>query len=48
MESEQYMKQNKFTLNEEEKINIFENEKLPTVNCVELKAGSLKPTDYFR
>ena len=46
METEQYMKQNKLTLNEgkTEKI-VFKNEKLPTVNCVEFNSHSLKPTD---
>ena len=46
METEQYMKQNKLTLNEgKTEIMVFKNEKLPTVNCVEFKSHSLKPID---
>ena len=46
METEQYMKQNKLTLNEgKTEIMVFKNEKLPTVNCVEFNYDSLKPTD---
>ena len=49
METEQNMKQNKLTLNEgKTKIMVFKNEKLPTVNCVEYKSHSLKPTDECR
>ena len=47
METEQYMKQNKLTLNEgKTEIMVFKNEKLVTVNCVEFH--SLKPTDECR
>ena len=46
METEQYMKQNKSTLNEgKTEIMVFRNEKLPTVNCIEFNSHSLKPTD---
>ena len=49
METEQYMKQNKLTLNEgKTEIMVFKNEKLPTVNCVEFNSHSLKPTDEVR
>ena len=49
METEQYMKQNKLTLNEgKTEIMVFKNEKLPTVNCVEFKSHSLKPIDECR
>ena len=49
METEQNMKQNKLTLNEgKSEIMVFKNEKLPTVNCVEYKSHSLKPTDECR
>ena len=49
METEQYMKQNKLTLNEgKTEIMVFKNEKLPTVNCIELKSHSLKPIDESR
>ena len=49
MESEQYMKQNKLTLNEgKTEIMVFKNEKLPTVSCAEFKRHSLKPIDESR
>ena len=49
METEQYIKQNKFTLNERKtEIMVFKSEKLPTVNCVEFRSNSLKPTDECR
>ena len=49
METEQYMKQNKLTLNEgKTEIMVFKYEKSPTVNCVEFKSHSLKPTDECR
>ena len=49
METEQYMKQNKLTLNEgKTEIMVFKNEKLLTLNSVEFKSHSLKPTDECR
>ena len=49
METEQYMKQNKLTLNEgKTEIMVFKTEKLPTVFCVELKSHSLNPIDERR
>ena len=49
METEQYMKQNKLTLNEgKTEIMVFKNKNLPTVNCVEFNSHSLKPTDECR
>ena len=49
METEQHMKQNKLTLNEgKTEIVVFKNEKIPTVNCVEFRSHSLKPTDECR
>ena len=49
METEQYMQQNKLTLNEgKTEIMVFKKEKLPTVNCVEFNSHSLKPTDEVR
>ena len=49
METEQYMKQNKLTLNEgKTEIMVFKNEELPTVICVEFNNHSLKPTDEVR
>ena len=49
METEQYMKQSKLTLDEgKTEIMVFKNEKLPTVNCVEFKGNSLKPIDECR
>ena len=49
METEQYMKQNKLTLNEgKTERMVFKNEKLPTVNCVEFNSHSLKTTDECR
>ena len=49
METEQYMKQSKLTLNEGKTvIMVFKNEKLPIVNCVEFKIHSLKPMDECR
>ena len=49
METEQYIKQNKLTLNEgKTEIMIFKNKKSPTFNCVENKSPSLKPTDEWR
>ena len=49
METEQYMKQNKLTLNEgKTEIMVFKNEKIPNVNCVEFNSQSLKPTDEVR
>ena len=49
METEQYMKQNKLTLNEgKTEIMVFKNEKLPTVKCVEFNSHSSKPTDEVR
>ena len=45
METEQYLKQNKLIVNEgKTEIMVFKNEKLPTVNCVEFKSYSIKPT----
>ena len=49
METEQYMKQSKLTLNEgKTEMMVFKNENLPTVNCVEFKSHSLKPIDECR
>ena len=49
METEQSIKKNKVTLNEgKTEIMVFKNEKLATVNCVELNSLSLKPTDECR
>ena len=49
METEQYMKQSKLTLNEgKTEIMVFKIQKLPTVNCVEFKSHSLKPIDECR
>ena len=49
METEQYMKQNKLTLNEgKTETMVFKNEKLPSVNCGEFKSYSLKPINEFR
>ena len=48
-ETEQYMKQNKLTLNDgKTEIMVFKIEKLPTVNCVEFNSHSLKPADECR
>ena len=51
METQQYMKQNKnkLTLHDgKTEIMVFKKGKLPTVNCVEFKSHSLKPTDECR
>ena len=49
METEQNKKQNKLTLNEgKTEIMVFKIEKSPTVNCIEFKSHSLKPTDECR
>ena len=49
METEQNMKQNKLILIEwKTEVMVFKNEKLPTINCVEFKNDSLKPTDGCR
>ena len=49
METEQYMIQNKLTLNDRKTgIMVFKNEMLPTVYCVEFKSHSLKPIDECR
>ena len=49
METEQYVKQNKLTLNEgKTEIMVFKNEKLTTVNCVEFESHSLKLADECR
>ena len=49
METEQYIKQNKLTLYEgKTEIMVFKKANSPTVNCVEFKSHSLKPTDECR
>ena len=49
METEQYIKQNKLTIYEgKTEIMVFKKAKSPTVNCVEFKSHSLKPTDECR
>ena len=49
IETEQYMKQNKLTLNKgKTERMVFRNEKLPTVNFVEFNSHLLKPTDECR
>ena len=49
METEQNMKQNKLILIEgKTEVMVFKNEKLSTINCVEFKNHSLKPTDGCR
>ena len=49
MKTELYMKQNKLIPNERKtEITIFKNGKLLTVNCVEFKRHSLKPTHECR
>ena len=49
MKTEQYMKEIKLTLIEgKTEIMVFKHEELPTVNCVDFKSHSLKPTDECR
>ena len=44
-----HMEQNKLTLNEKKiEIMVFKNEESPTVNCIDFKSHSLKPTDKCR
>ena len=48
-ETEQYMKQNKLTLNEKKtEIMVFKNEKFSARYCVNFKCYSLKPTSERR
>ena len=49
MQAEQYMIQNRLTLNDGKTgIRVFKNEMLPTVKCVEFKSHALKPIDECR
>ena len=49
METEQYLKQNKLTLNERKtELMVFKNAKSPTINWNDFKSHSLKPIEECR